>query len=156
MAWRRDGFPRYYRSEIDAIESNVLFDWRTMSAVSLTLHQTTSVTQNDNGASYQATNVVEAARGIEREVFVYRTDTKGFDHYATPADLATVPTSLELAVVERLPFYRQDSLTRKWPTLGLMQDDLAMTEARLRGLAREVSQRGAAAVIDKTVDIEVG
>lgn len=127
-----------------------------MSAVSLTLHQTTSVMQNPNGALYQATSVVEAAHGIEREVFVYRTDTQGFDHYATPADLATVPTSLELAVIERAPFYRQGSLTRKWPTLGLMQDDLAMTEARLRGLAREVSQRGVAAVIDKIVNIEVG
>lgn len=127
-----------------------------MPAVSLTLRQTTSVTQNDNGASYQAASVIEASHGIEREVFVYRTDTKGFDHYATPADLATVPTSLELAIVDRLPFYRQDRLTRKWPSLGLMQDDLAVTEARLRGLAREVAERGSAAVVDKIIDIEVG
>lgn len=124
-----------------------------MSAVSLTLHQTTSVTQNDNGASYQVTSIVEAAHGIEREVFVYRTDTKRFDHYATPADLAIVPTSLELAIADRLPFYRQDSLTRKWSSLELMQDDLAVTETRLRGLAREVSVQGSAAVIDKTITI---
>jgi hypothetical protein len=127
-----------------------------MAAVSITLRQTTLVTSNDAGASYQATSVVEAAHGIERELFVYRADTKGFDHYATPADLATVPTSLELATENRLPFYRQESLTRVWPSLGLMQDDVALTETRLRGLALEVSARGSAAVIDKVVEIEVG
>lgn len=127
-----------------------------MLAVSISLRQTTSVTQNDNGASYQATSVVEAAQGIERALFVYRTDTQRFDHYATSADLATVTTSLDLAIANRLSFYRQEILTRAWPSLDLMQDDLAMTERRLRALASEVSQRGSAAVIDKLVVIEAG
>lgn len=126
-----------------------------MSTVSLTLHQTSLATPNDNGASYQATSVVEAARGIERALFVYRTDTQRFDHYATPADLATVPTSLDLAMASRLPFYRQDNLTRTWPTLGLMQDDLVATETRLRKLVREVAARGSAAATDKIIEIEV-
>lgn len=124
--------------------------------MSISLRQTTLVTSNDAGASYQATSVVEVAHGIERALFVYRADTKRFDHYATPADLATIPTSLELAVENRLPFYRQESLTRVWPSLDLMQDDIALTETRLRGLALEVSARGSAAVIDKVVEIEVG
>lgn len=127
-----------------------------MAAVSISLRQTTQVTSNDGGASYQATNVVEATRGIDRALFVYRTDTQRFDHYATPADLATIPTSLDLSSASRLPFYRQESLTRIWPSLELMQADLADTEARLRGLAREVSEHGSASVIDKVVDIEVG
>lgn len=127
-----------------------------MAAVSISLRQTTQVTSNDNGATYQATNVVEAARGISRELFVYRTDTQGFDHYATSADLATVSPSLDLARANRLPFYRQESLTRVWPSLELMQADLADTEARLRDLAREVSERGAASVIDKVIEIEAG
>lgn len=126
-----------------------------MAAVSISLRQTTLVTSNDNGASYQATSVIEAAHGIERALFVYRTDTRRFDHYATPADLATVPVSLELAIENRLPFYRQETLTRVWLSLRLMQDDIAMTEARLRGLAREVSGRGSASIIDKLVQIEV-
>lgn len=127
-----------------------------MAAVSITLRQTTLVTSNDAGASYQATNVVEAARGIARELFVYRTDTQRFDHYATPADLATIPISRELAMSERLPFYRQVTLTRIWPSLALMQNDVALTEARLRSLAREVSEDGSASTIDKIVEIEVG
>lgn len=127
-----------------------------MAAVSISLRQTTLVTSNDAGASYQATSVVEATHGIARELFVYLADTKRFDHYATPADLATIPASLELAVENKLPFYRQESLTRVWPSLGLMQDDVALTETRLRGLALEVSARGSAAVIDKVVEIEVG
>lgn len=127
-----------------------------MAAVSISLHQTTQVTSDDDGASYQVTNVVESARGIDRELFVYRTDTQRFDHYATPADLAVIPTSLDLATANRLPFYRQESLTRSWPSLELMQADVAMTESRLRGLAWEVSERGAASVIDKVVEIEVG
>lgn len=127
-----------------------------MAAVSISLRQTTLVTSNDAGASYQATSVVEAAHGIARELFVYRADTKGFDHYATPADLATVPTSLELAIENKLPFYRQEILTRVWPSLGLMQDDIAVTATRLRGLALEVAAHGSAAVIDTVVEIEVG
>ncbi len=124
--------------------------------MSISLRQTTQVTSNDNGVAYQVTNVVEATRGIGRELFVYRTDTQGFDHYATPADLATVPTSLDLSRANRLPFYRQENLTRVWPSLELMQADLADAEARLRDLAREVSERGSASVIDKVVEIEVG
>lgn len=125
-------------------------------AVSISLRQITQVTSNDNGASYQATSVVEAARGIDRALFVYRTDTRRFDHYATPADLVTVPISLELAVKNSLPFYRQDNLTRVWLSPGLMQDDIVMTETRLRSLAQEMSDRGSASVIDKLVQIEVG
>lgn len=127
-----------------------------MATVSISLRQTTQVTSNDSGASYQATSVVEATRGIDRALFVYRTDTQRFDHYATPADLATIPTSLDLATANRLPFYRKENLTRVWPSLELMEDDIAMTEARLRGLAREVSERGSASVIDKVLEIEVG
>jgi hypothetical protein len=127
-----------------------------MSAVSLTLHQTTTVTPASGGASYQATSVVEAAFGIDKAVFVFRTDTQGFDHHATPADLETVTTSRDLALAERQPFYRQDRLTRTWPTLSLMQDDVAVTRSRLRGLVREVSQAVGPAVIDMVTVIEAG
>ncbi len=126
-----------------------------MAAVSISLRQTTQVTSNDNGAAYQATNVVESASGIDRELFVYRTDTHKFDHYATSADLATIPTSPDVATANRLPFYRQDHFTRIWPNLELMQADLADTQGRLRNLAREVSVLGAASVIDRVVQIEV-
>jgi hypothetical protein len=127
-----------------------------MPAVSLTLHQTTTVTPAAGGASYQATSVVEASFGIDKAVFVFRADTQRFDHYATPADLETVPTSRDLALAERLPFYRQDSLTRVWPTLGLMQDDVAVTLSRLNGLVREVSRSLGPAVINVTTVIEAG
>jgi hypothetical protein len=127
-----------------------------MPAVSLTLHQTTLVTPASDGASYQATSLVEASFGIDKAVFVFKTDTQGFDHYATPADLETVPTSRDLALAERLPFYRQDGLTRVWPTLSLMQDDIVVTRSRLQGLVREVSQAVGPAVIDVVTVIEAG
>lgn len=127
-----------------------------MSAVSLTLHQTTSVTPASGGASYQATSVVEASFGIDKAVFVFKTDTQGFDHYATPADLESVPVSRDLALAERLPFYRQDSLTRTWPTLSLMQDDVVVTRSRLQGLIREVSRSLGPAVIDVVTVVEAG
>lgn len=127
-----------------------------MPAVSLTLHQTTMVTPASGRTSYQATNVVEASFGIDKAVFVFRTDTQGFDHYATPADLETVSTSRDLALAERQSFYRQDRLSRTWPTLSLMQDDVAVTRSRLRGLAREVSQALGPAAIDTVTVIEAG
>lgn len=127
-----------------------------MPAVSISLHQTTTVTPASGGASYQATNVVEASFGIDRAVFVFRTDTQGFDHYATAADLAVVPVSRDLALAERLPFYRQDTLTRTWPTLELMQMDLNNTQVRLRALARDHASSVGSVVIDQTIVIEAG
>ena len=127
-----------------------------MPPVSLTLHQTTRVTPGSNGASYDATHVVEVSFGIDKAVFVFKADTQRFDHYATPADLEVVTTSRDLAVADRQPFYRQDQLARSWPTLRLMQDDVAITRARLAGLVREVSSSQGAAVIDETIEIKVG
>lgn len=127
-----------------------------MPNVSLTLHQTTSVTPGSGGATYQATSVVEASRGIDKAVFVFRTDTQGFDHHATTADLEVVTTSLELAVAERQPFYRKDSVTRTWPTLSLMQKDIMFTRANLGLLVRAVARAQRPVIIDETIEIEAG
>lgn len=127
-----------------------------MPPVNISLHQTTSVTAVDDGAVYSVTSVVENASGIDPALFVFKTDTQRFDHYATLADLANVPTSLDVAVVERLSFYRQSRLTRAWPTLRLMQDDLMVTRARLTRVVREASFSQDSAVIDEVLEISAG
>lgn len=127
-----------------------------MSTVNLTLRQTTVPSTVDNGANYTVTNTVTAAIGISPAVFVFKTETGAFDHYATPADMDALPTSQVDASIAGLGFYRQPSVQRVWTTISAMNDDLTITKARLSALAREVSQVQDSLTIDQTTEIQAG
>lgn len=127
-----------------------------MSTVSLTLHQTSTSTNVEGGASYLVTNVVTASFGVDKSVFVFKTDTGKFSHYATPADMEALPTSQEVAVADDALFYRQSSLARTWTTISEMNDDLSLTKSRLQSLAREVSKIQGSAIVDQVVEIRAG
>lgn len=127
-----------------------------MSSVSLTLRQTVATTVVSGGATYQVTNAVTTSTGIDPAVFVFKTDTQAFDHYATAPDMDALPDTWEAAVAAGLGFYRQSSVSRTWTTISAMNDDLSITKARLGALAREVSQLQGAIVSDQTVVISAG
>lgn len=125
-----------------------------MSSVSLTLHQVTSVASAEGGSTFTLASTVTASIGIDRAVFVFRTSSKVFSHYASAADLVALPSSLELAQADGAGFYRQDRLTRTWPTLRAMEDDMALTRARLRSLVDDVGGANHAAIVDEVIVIE--
>lgn len=127
-----------------------------MSSVSLTLRQTVQTSAVAGGASYAVTNVITDSTGIDPGVFVFKTDTKLFDHYATAPEMDSVPSSWEAAAAVGAGFYRQPSVTRTWTTISAMNEDLSVTKARLGTLAREVSQIQGAIVTDQTTVISAG
>lgn len=124
-----------------------------MSIVTYKLHQATSI---EAGPLYQVKNEVLEAVGSSAAVFVYKTDTKAFSHYATVADLEEWPDSYESAVQGSKDFYRQPSVTRGWKTIEEMNKDLAVTLARVRGLAQELGAVQGSVTIDRTITISGG
>jgi hypothetical protein len=124
-----------------------------MSSVSLTLHQTSTPLTVDGGATYKVVNEVTASMGIAMEVFVFRTDTGVFSHYATPADLELLPTSQAVAVSNSVGFFRQSSVTRIWTKISEMNEDLALTKTRLQALSREVAKTQGTLLVDQVVEI---
>lgn len=101
-------------------------------AVSFSLRQITSI---ETGPLYRVNNTVEAATDAPLQVFVFKTTTQKFDHYATVADLETYPDNYADAVAGNVPFYRLATVTRDWGTVQEMEDDVQMTKDRLTLLA---------------------
>lgn len=122
-----------------------------MADLSLTLRQTTNATAVNGGATYEVKNEVTASVGISPAVFVYKTATQAFSHYATPADMDGLLDTYEAALAAGAQFYRQTSVTRTWTTISAMNEDLAVTRARLRALLRETSKLQGPLETDTTV-----
>lgn len=121
--------------------------------VSVQLHQVTSV---QDGPAYRVKSEVLSAVGMQPEVFVYKTATQVFDHYATVADMELYPQTLQEAQLAALPFYRQASVQRDWPTASLMQSDLDMTQARVQDLVIQMASLEQNVVVDQTLTISSG
>lgn len=123
--------------------------------VSFSLRQVTSLVDQANAApKYRVVNQVEISTGASTCVFVYKTASKAFEHYASAADMERWPDSFEEAQVRGLAFYRVNSVSRDWETLGDMQDDLDESMTRVRSLARELTAQHGTVVIDRTTMIE--
>jgi len=117
--------------------------------VSFSLRQITSV---ETGPLYRVANSITAATGANSSVFVYKTITQGFSHYATPADMEAYPTSYAAADTDGLAFYRQTSVTRDWETIEQMNSDVSLTQSRIQLLASQLAvQQGALASDTTTV-----
>ena len=123
--------------------------------VRFSLHQTTSVVDQDGGVPlYRVINQVEAAVGTSSAAFVYKTTLKTFSHYATASDFERWPDSYEEALLRDLPYYRLGSVSRTWDTVTEMQADLDMTCQRVRALANELTRMLSGVVLDRTISIE--
>lgn len=125
--------------------------------VRFTLRQTTSLVEQVNAAPlYRVVNHVTAADEASPAAFVFRTDTRRFEYYATAADLTRWPDSYEEAQIRGLAYYRAAMVTRDWATLEEMYKDVDSTKRRLNVLARDVSQQRGAITTDVTTVIEAG
>jgi hypothetical protein len=105
-------------------------------AVSLELNQVTSV---QDGPLYRVKNEVVAATNIGKEVFVFKTATKKFDHYATVADMESWPDNYDDALANGKTFYRVSVVQRDWETTIEMEADVSVTKSRLAGLVQQMN-----------------
>lgn len=104
--------------------------------VSFSLSQNTTVI---DGPLYRVNNEVSTASGASPAVFVFKTLTQEFSHYATVADLEAYPDTYAQAANDGAAFYRQTSVTRDWETVALREADLTLTKSRLQFLANELN-----------------
>lgn len=104
--------------------------------VSFTLQQTTSIVQVDK---YQVANVVVTAVGADPNIYVFKTSTQCFSHYATAADMTQWPTDPNVAAQIGASFYRLPAVTRVWDTVKRMNYDLSYSLCRAQSLANEIN-----------------
>jgi hypothetical protein len=119
-------------------------------SVSFSLRQITSVV---DGPLYRVNNEVSTAVGASPAVFVFKTLTQTFSHYATVADLENYPDTYAQAASDDTAFYRQTSVTRDWETVELREADIALTKTRLQFLANELNTLQASLASDTTTVI---
>lgn len=122
-------------------------------AVSLELNQVTSVV---DGPLYRVKNTVVAATNMQKEVFVFKTATKKFDHYATVADMNAWPDNYDDAKNQNATFYRAAIVQRDWKTTNDMQSDVEITRARLGSLVQQMNALNGSVNSDTTTIISAG
>lgn len=120
-------------------------------AVSFSLRQIRSV---QPGPLYRVNNSVDAATDASPAVFVFKTLTQEFSHYATVADLEAYPDNYIDAVADDLPFYRLVEVQRDWETAAEQETDVTMTLARIQFLANDLSAMHGEIASDTTTVIE--
>lgn len=101
-------------------------------AVSLTLKQTSSIV---DGTTYRVKHEITAAAGISSAVFVFKTVTQEFDHFARVADMSEYPDTYEVALADGKTFYRLDTVQRDHSTATLAELDLTIARERMKLLA---------------------
>lgn len=119
--------------------------------VTFTLQQ---VTAPCNGPAYCVTNTVTAATEASPNVYVYKTVTQAFDHYASAADMERWPDNFDQAFQANNAFYRLPSVTRTWSTVVAMNRDLRDSVFRLQRLADDLNTASGTLTINRTTLIE--
>lgn len=123
--------------------------------VSFSLRQITSFVDQANAAPlYRVVNQVTDSLGASPNVFVYKTATQKFDHYASAADMERWPDNYEEAVINNLSFYRVNSVARDWETLAEMYEDIDYSLKRVKSLADELTKQRGVVAVDRTTLIE--
>lgn len=119
-------------------------------SVTIQLRQVTSVV---DGPLYRVKNTVEKASGISSALFVFKTITQKFDHYATVADLENYPDNYDDAQSEGSTFYRLPEVIRDWDTIDDMLEDMRVTKQRLQAVVNDVTRLNGELPSDTTTTI---
>lgn len=106
--------------------------------VSLQLQQDTSIGGTPDKPLYVVTQTVSNPVNNDGGVFVYKTIDQTFNHFATVVDLEAWPLTYEAAVIAALDFYRLPTLQRGWSTIDEMQDDLTISQSRIRRMLEQL------------------
>lgn len=119
--------------------------------VVFTLRQITSVL---DGPIYRVRNEVTAAENASTSVFVYRTSTAEFDHYASARDMTLWPDSRAAAQTAGLEYYRQTFVQRDWESVTELVSDVNLSWERVQLLASELTEEAGLLTIDRTLVLE--
>lgn len=117
---------------------------------SFTLQQTTAIVEVNK---YQVVNTVILAVGADPNIYVFKTSTRRFSHYASAADVAQWPVDCDVASLTGAAYYRQPTVTRIWDTVRMMKADLAASLFRARSLASELTEQQASLVGTTTTTV---
>lgn len=116
----------------------------------LKLHQTTSL---QPGPLYRVLNEIIDSDDADPAVFVFKVDTKEFDHYATLDDLERYVDAYDVAVLREDGFYRQTSVQRDWDTVEQMEADVQVTQQRVKLLLDDLARVEEGAASDQTTTL---
>lgn len=106
-----------------------------------------------DGPIYRVKNQITSATNASPSVFVFKTATQTFSHYASVADMDTYPDSYAAAVAAVAAFYRLTEVTRDWDTVAERNADVDLSRARVQALASDLSQLADTLTFDTTTVI---
>jgi hypothetical protein len=115
--------------------------------ITFSLQQETEIV---TATTYRVTNQILEAQGASPAVYVYKTLTQGFSHYASASDMEQYPDTLEVATLTAAAYYRLPRVVRTWDSVLMMNQDLASAIQRLQFLADELNVRQGTVIVNRT------
>ncbi len=103
-------------------------------SVHIEIHQVRSV---DEGPVFKVDTTTTYASGIEKEIFVFQTDTQEFSHVATVYDMETYPNNYDDAVTTSALYYREDQVVVGFAAQTTAMESAVYTAARVDSLATQ-------------------
>lgn len=122
-------------------------------SIHIELHQEKTVLE---GPLYEVVTTIEYIEGLDRNIFVYETETGEYSHVATVWDMAEWPASQREAQLDFKNYYRDDSATVSYPVPSVARDAAAYIQSRVQSLAAQSVVSEDAFVGSETITIDEG
>ncbi len=91
----------------------------------------------EEGPLYRVVTSVFFTTGIDRNIFVFNTETDAYEHVASPWDMENLPTSKAQAITDDVTYYRLAAVTKDWEDVGEATEFAAYTLSRISSLAQQ-------------------
>ncbi len=91
----------------------------------------------EEGPIYRVSTSVVYNTGIDRNIFVFNTETEEFEHVASPWDIENLPTTQAQAILDNCDYYRQSSVIKDWDDIEEAIEFAAYTLSRVSSLAQQ-------------------
>jgi hypothetical protein len=91
----------------------------------------------DEGPVFKVDTKTTYAAAIQKEIFVFQTDTQDFSHVATVYDMETYPNDYDTAVANSDEYYRKDQAVVGYAVQQVALDAAIYTAARVDSLAHQ-------------------
>ena len=89
------------------------------------------------GPIYRVTTAVFYNTGIDRNIFVFNTETEVYEHVASPWDMENLPSTRAQAVTDDVAYYRLYTTVNDWDDVGEAIEFAAYTLSRISSLAQQ-------------------
>jgi hypothetical protein len=89
------------------------------------------------GPIFQVINTITYITGLDRNIFVYETETGLYSHVATVWDMNQWPVSQYAAQQESKDYYREDNATLEYPVATIASDAADYLTERVQFLAAQ-------------------